>query len=247
MSNNLLLQASYTYSHSIDTASNDAGFGGFATLFTSEKGNSDFDVRHNVNVSGSYQIPSGGKMPAFAAPAFKGWWTDFVFATRTGLPFDVTGLSSTSSNSTATSAAARGLFAQVRPNLLAGSVFVSDPTAPGGRRLNINVFGTPTGFQQGNLGRNALTGYGMYQLDMSLRREIMLGERRRLNLSAQAFNILNHPNFANPQPNEGANLASSNFGVSSRMLNQGVGGGSLGSVYRTGGPRSLQLVMRFQF
>jgi hypothetical protein len=244
--NRLLLQGSYTWSHAIDSASNDAGFGGgFATLFTAELGNSDFDVRHNLNISGSYQLPSAN------APVLKwitgGWWSDFLFAQRTGLPFDIVGLSAASSNATASTPGRRGLFAQVRPNYNGQPVWVSDPAAPGGKRLNRNAFTSPSGFAQGSLGRNAIRGYGATQLDLTLRREIKLGEQRALHLSVQGFNILNHPNFANPSRNEGANLASTNFGLTNRMQSQGIAGGGLGSVYRSGGPRSLQVALRFQF
>ncbi len=240
----LLLQASYTWSHSIDSASNDVGFGGgFATLFgAGENGNSDFDVRHNINVSGSYLMPEVKSLGWLT----RGWWSDFMFAARTGLPLDVVGLSANSSNAGGATPAARGLFAQVRPDYNGKPVWISDKTAPGGKRLNRDAFTSPTGFGQGNLGRNAIRGYASSQLDLTLRRELKLGEQRALHLSVQGFNIFNHANFANPFRNEGANLASSNFGITNRMQSQGIGGG-LGSVYRTGGPRSLQMSMRFQF
>ena len=110
-----------------------------------------------------------------------------------------------------------------------------------GRRLNRAAFDSPTGYAQGNLGRNALRGFGMSQLDLSLRRQMTLGEQRVLHLAVQAFNLLNTPSFANPSRNEGASMTSANFGVASRSQ---FGGGSL---YQTGGPRSLQLSLRFQF
>ena len=65
-----------------------------------------------------------------------------------------------------------------------------------------------------------------------------------MNISAEAFNATNHPNFANLSPPE-ANLSSPNFGVVTRMLNQADGG--TGSLYATGGPRLVELVVRFQF
>lgn len=240
---NLLVQASYTYSHSIDSASSDLGFGGgFATLFSSERGSSDFDVRHNLNVSGSYQLPSTDFLPALT----KGWWTDFLFASRTGTPFDIVGLSADSSNQTAATPAGRGLFAQVRPNYNGLPVWVDDPSAPGGRRLNRDAFTSPSGFGQGNLGRNSIRGFGLTQLDLTLRREVRLAEQRSLHVSVQAFNVFNQANFANLTRNEGANMTSANFGVANRMQNQGIGGG-FSAVSRTGGPRSVQLALRLQF
>ena len=125
-------------------------------------------------------------------------------------------------------------------------MWISDPNSPGGRRLNPDAFEIPDGYEQGNLGRNALRGFGVFQADISLRRQFVVSERWRLNLSAQAYNAFNNPNFANPSMNEGANMASPNFGVMTRMLNQSFGGGG-GSLYQSGGPRSVELALRLQF
>ena len=216
------------------------GMGGFATLFGGgERGSSDYDVRHNLNVSGSWLLPS--PTAPWLAGALRNWWTDFMFVARTGTPFDIVGVSESSGNSSGSATAGRGLFAQVRPDYNGKPVWVDDPTVPGGRRLNRDAFDSPTGYAQGNLGRNALRGFGMTQLDLSLRRQLSLGERRVLHLAVQAFNLLNTPSFANPSRNEGASMTSANFGVASRMQ---TGGGSL---YQNGGPRSMQLSLRFQF
>lgn len=239
-SSNLLAQIAYTYSHSIDTASNDVGGGGgFATLLTSERGNSDYDVRHMINGSGSYRFPAP-KVPGLNA-ILRDWWSDSMVTWRTGTSFDVVGLSAATSGS-----AGRGIFAQVRPDYTGLDVWLDDPTAPGGKRLNRNAFTSPIGYEQGSLGRNSIGGFGQLQVDCSIRRQIPITERQALHLSVQAFNVLNHPNFANPSRNEGATITSSNFGVVTRSQNQGFGGGS-GSLLQIGGPRSLQFVVRYQF
>lgn len=237
---NLQMQLSYTWSHSIDTASTDFGMGGFATLFTSEKGNSDYDVRQNLNASGSWKLPA--PEGNWLSPVLGNWWSDFMFTWRTGTPFDVVGVSESASSS---SASGRGIFAQVRPDYNGLPVWVDDPTVPGGRRLNRDAFDSPSGYAQGNLGRNAISGFGITQLNLSLRRQINVRERQALHLSVEAFNLLNHPSFANPSRNEGASMTSANFGVSTRAQGQGFGG--TGSLYQTGGPRSLQFVVRYQF
>jgi hypothetical protein len=116
---------------------------------------------------------------------------------------------------------------------------------PAGRRLNPDAFEMPDDYSQGNLGRNAIRGFPMFQADLSLRRQIVFSERWVLQLTAQAFNVLNHPNFADPSSMESANTSSSDFGVATRML--GGGGGGMGSVYGSGGPRSMEFAMRLQF
>lgn len=243
----LQTQFSYTYAHSIDSASNDAG-GGFASLFggDGERGSSDYDIRHNLNFSGSFLLPAPRR--GFSSALLNNWFLDWAAAGRTGLPFDVQGVSASSSNtaSTTTTNLRNGLFAQVRATYNGKPVWIRNVNAPGGRRLNSAAFTAPDGFAQGNLGRNALRGFGTFQTDLSVRRQIVVSERVRVNVSVQAFNAFNNPNFANPSPNEGANLSSPNFGVMTRMLNASIGGGG-NSLYRSGGPRSAELALRLQF
>jgi hypothetical protein len=59
------------------------------------------------------------------------------------------------------------------------------PSAPGGKRINGAAFKPAADSQQGNLGRNAFSGFGMSQLDLALRREFFAGERRSLHKTAE--------------------------------------------------------------
>ena len=60
------------------------------------------------------------------------------------------------------------------------------------------IFGTPFG----NMPRNYLRGPAINQLNMSLFKNIKIGERTKLQLQATAINVLNHPN-----PGYGTNAA----------------------------------------
>ena len=165
-----------------------------------------------------------------------------MFRARTGFPINVldaeqyTGLSF------------ENIF---RPDLVPGQqVWISDASAPGGRRINPDAFraaGRGPNFQQGNLGRNAFNGFGMSQLDLALRREFFHTERRSLQLRVEAFNALNHSNFADPV----RFLMNPLFGQSSSMLNVMLGTGSPGSglapIFQAGGARSVQVSVRFRF
>ena len=108
-------------------------------------------------------------------------------------------------------------------------------------------------FTQGNLGRNALRGFGAWQEDLSVRRTFRITERFSLLARAEAFNIFNHPNFGNPgSQSDGANhLNSPNFGLSTQVLSNalGTGGadGGFSPLYQFGGPRSLQFAVKLQF
>jgi hypothetical protein len=200
------------------------------------------------------------KLPAVKGPLFyllQHWNLDFVAAARSALPFDIQGVSKCTSSTTSsssstcstssTSSTSQGLFAQVRPNVVSGqAIWISDPKAPGGRRVNKAAFSLPSDYAQGDLGRNALRGFSFGQLDLSLRRTIPIAKGFQLNVAAQGYNILNHPNFANPSPLEGGNMSSPNFGVATQMMNQSFGGG-VNQLYRSGGPRSMELSIRVQF
>ena len=252
LSSHFQTQLSYGWAHSMDSSSTDAGFGGgFASLFGGgERGPSDYDVRHSMSLSGSIKLPSV-KGPLFYV--LQQWNLDFVAAARSALPFDIQGVSTCTSTTTTstttctTSSTNQGLFAQVRPNYVGGeAIWIADPKVPGGRRVNKAAFSLPSGYAQGNLGRNALRGFSFGQLDLSLRRTIPITGRFQLNLAAQGYNIFNHPNFANPSPLEGGNMSSPNFGVVTQMMNQSFGGG-VNQLYRSGGPRSMELSIRVQF
>ena len=242
VSNSFQTQLSYTWSHSIDSSSSDFGGGGFASLFGGgDRSSSDYDIRHNINFSGSWRLPAPRDGPIFYP--FRHWYLDFLAAARSGLPFDIRGVSGSTS---ATSSSSVGMFAQVRPSYTGKPIWISDPNVPGGRRLNRAAFSTPTGYAQGNMGRNSLRGFWFSQLDLSLRRMIPITDRFQINVAAQGYNVLNHPNFANPSPMEGGNMSSPNFGVMTRMMNQSAGGG-VSSLYHSGGPRSMEFSVKLQF
>ncbi len=230
-------QVSYAWSHSIDNDSSDAYLLWSAPGFT-DRGASDFDQRQTLTAAASYEFPLAGKSAPLSR-FLRGWGMDTIFHARTGFPVSVLdseqylGLT---------------LVNAFRPNLVYGQpLWLADPTVGGGRRLNPAAFQATVAPQQGTLGRNALTGFGMAQVDLAVRREFRLTERRRLQLRLEAYNLFNHANFADPV----SYLNSPVFGQSTSMLNLMLGSGSPGSglapILQTGGPRSLQISLRFQF
>src|SRR5262249_46309954 len=56
-------------------------------------------------------------------------------------------------------------------------------------------------FRYGTTGRNAYRGPGYWNLDFSLFRRFSLSERFKLDFRTEAYNIFNHPQFANPNTN----------------------------------------------
>ena len=199
-------------------------------------GSSDFDVRHSLNLA--MRIESGARGGRWGS-WFRNWALDTSVHVRTGFPINVQ-----------YSESAMGvMFANAfRPDLVAGQpIWVSDNRTPGGQRLNRAAFVRRPGFEQGSLGRNAITGFGMSQVDTALNREFQLAGMGRLLLRAEAFNLANQTNFADPI----RYLASPSFGKPTAMLNLGLGNGTpasgLSPLLQVGGPRSIQISLRWQF
>lgn len=252
LSRGLQALASYTWGHSTDTASNDSGENVPELLnhVSNDRGPSDFDVRHTFTSALTYNIPTP-HLGIVGKSILGNWGVDGLFGARSATPLNVTMIMSTTTY---------GLYF-FRPNIVSGVPFyLSDPNLPGGRRLNAAAFAMPALGQNGNLPRNSLRGLPYWQLDLALRRQFDLTERVRLQFRAEAFNVLNHPNFGDPTDlNAGtfvqaANLfvpAGSNFGVPTNMLGRrlGAGGNSGGfsPLYQIGGPRSIQLSLKLSF
>jgi hypothetical protein len=237
----------YTWSHSLDDGSSDAGlywagsgqyyWSGSRLSLNSERGPSDFDIRHSVRAAFTYELPrrSTGRLARFT----NGWAVDGIFLARTGFPIDVLDTGQFMGLTLANA---------FRPDLVSGQpIWILDASAPGGRRLNPAAFSAAPEYVQGNLGRNAITGFGMSQVDLALRREFSVRERRSMELRMEAFDALNHPNFADPV----SFLASPLFGYSASMLNVMMGSGSPGSglapMFQAGGARSVEASVRFRF
>jgi hypothetical protein len=227
--------ASYTWSHSIDNSSSDALLHWVAADIAprDDRGSSDFDVRHTVTIAFSYEF--AGWTPRW----LRGWWMDGIFRARTGFPVNVLNAET-----------AMGLsFANVfRPDLVADRpLWLRDAAAPGGRRLNPSAFRSREGFSQGTLGRNAIGGFGMSQMDLAVRRDFALSERSTLQLRLEAFNALNQASFADPL----RYLASPVFGHAPSMLNVMLGTGTPASgltpMFQTGGSRLVQAALRLSF
>ncbi|HXG92142.1 MAG TPA: carboxypeptidase regulatory-like domain-containing protein [Blastocatellia bacterium] len=237
LSRGLQALASYTWSHSIDIASADSALNLPITKIDpkSDRGASDFDVRHSFSAAATYDIPSltGNH---FAKMLLYGWSVDAIFKARTATPISLV--------------TPRVLFgvpaAGVRPDLVPGvPLYIADPTVAAGKRLNPAAFTVPPIGQQGTLGRNAVRGFPLSQLDFSVRRKFPLGEQFNLQLRADLFNAFNHPNFGAPVGFVGSPL----FGQATRMLGSDLSGGvgSLSPLYQVGGPRSVQLALKLQF
>jgi hypothetical protein len=224
----------YSYSHSLDNASNDvvAGVSNTVISAANDYGSSDFDVRQSFSGAVTWELPST-KHDSFLSAITKDWSLATIIVARSGFPFNAhvyLGASVLSEQFT-------------RPDLVPGQpLWIASAGMPGGKVLNPNAFVVPATVTQGTEGRNDIPGFGLTQVDMSLARSFSLGERLHLQFRADAFNALNHPNFTNP----GAYIQ---FGPleyqSTSTLNYGLGG--LNPLFQSGGPRSIQFSLKLTF
>jgi hypothetical protein len=225
----------YTWSHSRDNASSDvvAGISNTVISAATDYSSSEFDVRHSFSGAVTFAVPSFAKSGILSLIT-KDWSLDTVVVVRSGFPFNALVF--------ATSPDPEG-FAPTRPDRVAGQPsWVRDTSAPGEKILNVNAFSIPGAIRQGTEGRNDIPGFGLTQVDLSLARKFAIGDRLSLQFRADAFNLVNHPNFTNPQ-------GFIEFGPSqlksSQVLSAGLGG--LNPLFQQGGPRSLQLSLRLTF
>ena len=100
----------------------------------------------------------------------------------------------------------------------------------------------------GNASRGLFRDGGFHNLDFSVTKAIKFRESLKAQFRAEAFNILNHPNFANPQggPNGYANNdPSAGLGMGCGCITPDVAGSN--PVLGSGGPRAIQLGLKILF
>ncbi len=200
----LTLQFNYAYSHALDEVSN-GGFDGFSgnsvnptnpnpALLRQNYGNADYDVRNYV--SANYVI----NVPYLGGPRIltKGYEIAGTVFHSTGLPFTYT------DGTTALNLTNYGgpLFAQQTvahvPAHCFGIQQIGAGTQQGNQCASALDYTQATDFGQQE--RNQNFGPGFTDTDLSVYKSIDVPhyEHAHLKLGVQFFNLLNHPNFAQP-------------------------------------------------
>ncbi len=189
----LSLLASYTWSKSIDDASGffssagDPNFPQNSYDVRAERGRSNFDVAHRFTASYSYDLPFGkGRWGG-------DWQTYGIWSFQTGRPFTVALLSELDNSNTGRSIL--GFGANDRPHVLRNAR-LSDRSPE--RWFDTAAFALPARGSFGNAGRNILEGPGLGTVHVSVLKNFAFDERTRVQFRAEAFNLLNRPNFDLP-------------------------------------------------
>lgn len=189
----LSTQLGYTWAHSLDTMSEYRGVIPLDSYnLKAEYGNGDFDTRHNFTTSLTYEVPGSSHGPKILT---HGWQVNSLLSFHTGQPFNIS-----------------GGFSRPGCDLVAdpfAGVSHSFSAAAGGEQwVNPAAFNcsSPTTFL-GNLTRNKFYAPGYGAVDLSVFKNIPMGERFRIQLRAEMFNLLNRINLASG----GGSVGSSGF------------------------------------
>jgi hypothetical protein len=247
LSQGVQMDFNYTFSHSVDNfsaISNNNGnpFNNAQSVACDAinlgtcKGNSEFDVTHQISGDAIYDLPFGrGK--AFGRNSSRwldeiigGWQASGVYTWRTGFAFPVLSNASTTTFGNSAYAIFNGNNSALQvdphtdPNLSnSGIQLFKNPAAA------LAAFSAPTGLQTGS--RDELRGPHFSNVDLALVKNFpIFREKYKLQFRAEAYNAFNHPNFALPvninidQPNFGLiNSTSSTSGdQSARVLQFGL-------------------------
>jgi hypothetical protein len=270
----------YTWSHSLDDASDGEDYVPNASqpdnsqgLIKFNRGNSNFDVRNRLTWNFIYQIPDS-KDSNFKLLR-NGWGVNGILTVQSGQPFQLNYNFEDDYNGTGEGFArpdivGPAVYNQSDPrNFLQLSSFAVPCTLSGGTGAgSCQLINPATGaictasgigpncinsMHFGTLGRNSLLGPHFRQFDFSLFKKTQLGEHLNMELRFEAYNLLNHPNFANPYlPTFIADAAPNGINPNGTSIGSlgltatgdvGIGYPFLGS----GGPRSLQLAAKFTF
>ena len=190
MTRNLSVWSVYTFSKSIDDTSAflatkaDRNFPQNSRNYRAERGLSSFDVAHRWSVASIYALP--GRNVWTRDTELRG-----IFTVQSGQPFTPV-LRFDNSNTGNTG----GNFGSDRPNLLRNPKL--DNAGPD-RWFDTSAFATPAPFTFGSAGRNIVRGPGLVLVDLSLARTFPIGERVKVSLELQGFNLMNRTNFDLPE------------------------------------------------
>jgi hypothetical protein len=249
----------YTYGHALDTSS----FGDYenppqnSVNPAADYGNSSFDIRHHFTISWNYNLPdkkSWGQL-------LQGWQLNSLVVLQSGLPWSITD-SSNDPSRTGEHSDRWDFFGNPKdftsgpdPIPFYDGVLAPFPAACLGHpgvdlshgcyAQGSSAMVAPELGTFGTMGRNIFRDSGFRDWDMSIFKNWLFKERLTAQFRAEFFNILNHPNFANPGSGAVGTTDPSlgRFGCGCATPDVGAGNPLLG----TGSNRALQLALKLLF
>ena len=246
----------YTYSHALDDSSSlyNMSLPQDSLHFKQDYGNSDYDLRHHLSISLSYDIPgkkSWGQL-------LEGWRVNSAVVLQGGLPW--TAIDTNNDVSQTGEFQDRWDFFGNPKDFTSGpnpipfydGVTNAFPAACLGRpgtdlshgcfAVGNSVLIAPTAGTFGTAGRNIFRDSGFRDWDFSLFKNFKVKERLTAQFRAEFFNILNHTIFANPGVST-LNDPSGQVLCGCETPDQAATNPILG----TGGARAIQLGLKLLF
>ncbi|HEY1270852.1 MAG TPA: carboxypeptidase regulatory-like domain-containing protein [Terriglobales bacterium] len=237
----LHFQAAYTYSKALDATS--SGNTAFNTAINDQTnlrnsyGPSDFDRTHRLVINYTWDLPFLAHSQGLASAVLGHWTLSGITTFQSGTPFTVidaggglgfnlsspnTSTATLNSGFTLSSAQTGGdIHSRIDQYFVAGAISGAPVIGPNGE----------TGF--GNLSRNSFRGPFQQNWDVSLGKNFRIRENANFKVSADFFNIWNHPIFNSPTQLPNAAIFNA---------------GGFGQILTTKGtPRLIQLYGRFSF
>lgn len=251
----------YTYSHALDQASDNRAPQAMDSVHPwLDYGNSDFDIRHRLTVAFTYAIP-GRHSPA---QLLQGWQVNSIITIQGGQPWNV--VDSGNDISLTGESGDRWNFFGNPADFTASPTpipFLADGTlnsqcAAHALASQLQQFGCYAKGQSvmtppdpgtfGTMRRNLFRATALQAWDLSLVKDWKFAERMKLQFRGEFFDVLNHPNFANPY---GVNFNygrvdpsnPAQFGCACATPDVGDANPVIG----TGGPRNIQLGVKMVF
>jgi hypothetical protein len=217
--NRMAFQVAYTWGHSIS----DVALTSFTNTtsdpynFESDRGDADLDRRHTFVSNLVYVLPSFKSWGRAAELTIGDWQLNGIFSYFGATPIEIT----TDKNSLGVAGAVGR-----RPDYTGAPLYLNtgDPT----RHLNPAAFSVPAAGRLGTLGKGAVRGKAITNLDFSLAKNWRFKERYGFQFRTEFFNLLNHPNFV------GFNLSTN-------------AGNDFGTLLNTQSSREIQLGFKFTF
>ena len=212
------LLASFSWSRLIQTGGGTTGFRSRSVFrsrnlpLAATRGVADFHIPRRLMLSGGFDLPFGPNRALFrkglASRVLRGWSIRAISNFQDGgartvtLPGDPLDAGSESSQ---------------WPDRIRDANLPSSQRTPS-RWFDAGAFVLPPAFQYGDAGRGVVEAPGLLNLDISLRRTFLLGERRRFEARLEAFNATNRSNFVVRAQQQTLQYGTSGFGVLAQAL-----------------------------
>ena len=222
----LTLNAGYTWSKAMDEVDADGNAIGYFLDRRRDYARAGFDRTHVFNLDYVYELPNFAKHNGFAKSLVNGWQLAGITRFWSGAPLNVTANGDPGT-----------LGGGQRADYLGGQIYPDSPNRF--QFFNPLAFGRPANGTLGNVGRNALTGPGIQNWDISMYKTTHITERVTAQLRVETFNTFNHTQWATVSAGISVPNPNSPVTVSSQ--------GSTGQVTNTRDPRNIQLGLKILF